>query len=101
MERRLNDVFTQVLEMARSMGMARLGHVAIDSTRVKAVAARDRMDNEQSLRRQRARIRRQIRQWQQACNADDPDENAGMQVRVTELERRLEQIPRRLERLQT
>jgi transposase len=80
--RALNDVFTQVLEMARTMGMARLGHVAIDSSRVKAAAARHRMDSENSLRRDRARLRRQIRQWQQACNVDDPDENAGMQVRV-------------------
>ncbi len=33
--RALNDVFTQVLEMARGLGMGQLGHVAIDSTRVK------------------------------------------------------------------
>ena len=97
--RALNDVFTQVLEMARGLGMGRLGHVAIDSTRVKAAASRERMDSEERLRRERARLRRQIRQWQQVCNSDDPDENAGMQVRVTELERRLETIPRRLERL--
>jgi transposase len=31
--RALNDVFTQVVEVARSMGMGRLGKVAIDSTR--------------------------------------------------------------------
>lgn len=97
--RALNDVFTQVLEMARGLGMGRLGHVAIDSSRVKAAGSRERMDSEQKLRRERARLRRQIRQWQQACNGEDPDENAGMQVRVAELERRLEQLPRRLERL--
>jgi transposase len=97
--RALNDVFTQVLEMGRGLGMGRLGHVAIDSSRVKAAAARERMDSEQSLRRERARVRRQIRHWQQACNAEDPDENAGMQVRIAGLERQLEQIPRRLERL--
>jgi len=57
------------------------------------------MDTETRLRRERARLRRQIRRWQKACNADDPDENAGMQVKVKDLERRLEQIPRRLERL--
>jgi transposase len=97
--RALNDVFTQVLEMARSLGLGRLGHVAIDSSRVKAAAARERMDSEESLRKERAKLRRQIRQWQQSCNEEDPDENAGMQVRAREWERRLEQIPRRLERL--
>ena len=62
-------------------------------------AARERLDTETRLRRERARLRRQIRQWQQACNADDPDENAGMQVAVKELERQLETLPRRLEGL--
>jgi transposase len=97
--RALNDVFTQVLEIARGLGLGRLGHVAIDSTRVKASASRERMDTVAKLRRERARLRRQIRRWQQACNADDPDETAGMQVPVAELERQLEQIPQRLEKL--
>jgi transposase len=97
--RAINNVFTQVLELAQSLGLVRLGHVALDSTRVRGAASRDRMDSESKLRRERARLRRQIRRWQKACDADDPDENAGMQVKVKELERRLEQIPRRLERL--
>jgi len=73
--------------------------VALDSTRVRGAAAREEMDTETRLRRERARLRRQIRSWQQACDADDPNENVGIQVPVQELERRLEQIPRRLERL--
>lgn len=97
--RALNDVFTQVLEMARSLGLGRLGHVAIDSSRVKAAAARERMDSEESLRKERAKLRRQVRQWQQSCDKEDPDENAGMRMRVEEWAERLEGIPRRLERL--
>jgi transposase len=97
--RGLNDVFTQVLEVARNPGMVSLGHVAIDSTRVRGSASRERMDTETELRRERARLRRQIRRWQQACNAEDPDENAGMQIPAAELEKRLEQIPGRLQRL--
>ena len=97
--RGINDVFTQVLELARAMGMASLGHVAVDSTRVRGAASRDRVDTETKLRRERARLRRQIRRWQKACDQDDPEENAGTAVNVAELERRLEQIPRRLERL--
>jgi transposase len=98
--RGINNVFTQVLELARSLGLGRLGHVALDSTRVRSAASRARMDSETRLRRERARLRRGIRRWQKACNAaDDPDENAGMQVQVQALERRLEQIPRRLARL--
>src|SRR5258706_3015774 len=44
--RGINDVFTQVLELAQSLGIVRLGHVAIDSTRVRGAASRDRMDTE-------------------------------------------------------
>src|SRR5271170_3819202 len=67
----VNDVFTQVLELARSLGMGQLGHVAIDSTRIAANASRDRLDTEQALRDARARLRREIRRWQRQCDADD------------------------------
>ena len=59
--RAINNVFTQVLELARSLGLVRLGHLAEDSTRVRGAASRDRMDTETKLRRERARLRRQIR----------------------------------------
>jgi transposase len=57
----LNDLFTQVLEQAQQGGLVRLGHVAIDSTRVKANASPNRVESEEKLRRERLRIRRQIR----------------------------------------
>lgn len=99
--RGINDVFTQVLELAQKLGLVRLGHVAIDSTRVRGAASREHVDTETKLRRERARLRGQIRRWQKACQAEDPDENAGMQVpvQVQELQRRLETIPGRLQRL--
>lgn len=99
----LNDVFTQVLELARASGLGRLGHVAIDSTRIAANASRDRIDTEQALRDARARLRREIRRWQKQCDADDPNEGAGVEVDsevLAQLERQLGEIPARLERLQ-
>ena len=98
----LNDLFTQVVEVARQAGLGRLGHVAIDSTRVKANASPNRADSEEKLRAERAKIRRQIRRWQQACSAEDPNEAPGLEVAAQErarLERQLEEIPHRLERL--
>src|ERR1039458_232746 len=83
--RALNDLFTQVVEMARRLGMGRLGMVAIDSTRIRANASRDRIDTEPRLRNERAKIRRQIRRWQKACDGSDPDEGAGTRVQVEEL----------------
>ena len=75
--RAINDVFTQVLGMARQRGLARLGKVAIDSTRIKANASRDRIEVE---RGRRAHDRRQVRRWQQQGEEEDPNEGAGMRV---------------------
>lgn len=98
----LNDVFTQVVEMAREAGMGRLGHVAIDSTRIAANAAADSAETIDQLRAERAKIRKQIRRWQRQCNAEGPNEGAGTQVPSEALarwEQRLQQIPARIERL--
>jgi transposase len=97
-----NDLFTQVLELARKAKLGKLGHVAIDSTRIAANASRNRIDTEQALRDARARIRREIRRWQRQCDQEDPNEGAGVAVGRAVLERleeQLEAIPERLERL--
>jgi transposase len=100
--RGLNDLFTQVVEVARAASMGKLGHVAIDSTRIAANASRNRIDTEQALRDARARIRRDIRRWQKQCDADDPNEGAGMALSregLARWEQQLQEIPVRLERL--
>ena len=95
----LNDVFTQVVEAARDMGLGKLGRVAIDSTRVEANASPDRRDSVEQLRRERARIRQRIRRWQKQCDQDE-GEAAGATPRGTEAwQKRLEEIPRQLEQL--
>ena len=96
--RALNDVFTQVLEWAQQQGMVKLGRVAIDSTRIAANASKDRVDSEQALRDTRAQLRRQVRAWQKAADRDD-QEPGGLEVAIGELNRALDQLPRRLERL--
>jgi len=100
--RTLNDLFTQVVELARSLGMGKLGQVAIDSTRIAANASPYQVETADALRVERAKIRRQIRRWQQQCNGDDPQEAPGQRLapeQVTALEQRLAEIPRRLEKL--
>jgi transposase len=100
--RALNDLFTQVVELARTLGMGRLGHVAVDSTRIAANASPDGVETIRSLRAERAKLRRQIRRWQKQCDAQASDEAPGQQLsgeQMTALGQRLEEIPRRLERL--
>jgi transposase len=95
----LNDAFTQVLEWAQSQGMVKLGRVAIDTTRIAANASRDRVDSEQALRATRAALRRQVRTWQKAADRDD-QEPGGLEVAIAELNKALDEMPRRMERLQ-
>lgn len=100
--RAINDVFTQVVELARSVGMGKLGHVAIDSARIAANAARDSVDTLEKLRAERAKIRKRIRRWQQQCEGEAPNEGAGTELaseEIGKLEERLQQIPGRIERL--
>src|SRR5579863_3291925 len=100
--RGMNDAFTQVVELARSLGMGKLGQVAIDSTRIAANAAADSVESIEKLRAERANIRQRIRRWQRQCETQDPNEGAGMEVAqkaLEELSQRLQQIPARIERL--
>ena len=102
-KRAINEVFTKVVELARQLKMGRLGHVAIDSTRVRANASRDRIETVEGLRAQRAKDRRAIRRWQQACDADDPNETAGTEIGqevMAVLEESLAETERRLEKLE-
>lgn len=98
--RRVNDLFTAVLEQLQAAGLGKLGVVALDSTRVKANASRDRVITEAGLRAERARRRRQVRKWERELAAMEGDENPGGVV--AELERvrqRLAEIPGELRKL--
>jgi transposase len=100
--RAMNDVFTQVLELARSLGMGKLGHMAIDSTRIAANAAADSAETIEKLRAERAKIRKRIRRWQQQCETEDPNEGAGTELAresLQKLEEQWAEIPARIERL--
>lgn len=97
--KRLNDVFTQVLEAARKMGLGQLGRVAIDSTRVEANASPDKSQSRESLRRERARLRQRVRRWQQQCNRDNQEPSGGAVQAPAEWQQRLQEIPRQLEQL--
>src|SRR5271154_1860955 len=55
-------MFTEVLMFLRRAGMARLGTVAIDSTRVKGSASPDRLVRREQLERE---VRKKVQRWQQ------------------------------------
>jgi transposase len=96
----LNTLFTHVLEQARGAGLVRLGHVAIDSTRVQASASRWRVRGEEDQRRHRLALRKQVREFQRKASEQDPDHGEGGLVMSGEeqaaLEKTVEQMPRAL-----
>ncbi len=67
----IEELFTQVLSWARQAGMARLGRVAIDSTRIQANASADRLEK---------REREQVRRWRREMESEDPDPEPGLEV---------------------
>jgi len=74
-------VFTQVVQMARRAGLGKLGHVAIDSTRVRANASRrSTVDWDQARRQQWAQDRRLVRKFQQKASAQDAEEDGGVSL---------------------
>ena len=56
--RAMNDIFTQVVELARTLGLGKLGHVAIDSTRIAANASNSCTDSLRSCARNERRSAR-------------------------------------------
>jgi transposase len=94
----INDCFTQVLELAHRMGMRQLGTVAVDATRIKASASADKIVIEK--RQQRAQLRRKVRHWQKACDADDNNEGAGTQLGTAAEALAQASVPARLEPLE-
>jgi transposase len=98
--RAINDVFLQVVEVARGWGMGKLGHGAIDSTRVRANASRRRTESEAELRQRLAQRRWEIRRWQPQCDAADPDAEPGTQVDASDGDRLRQQLAETRQKLQ-
>ena len=78
------ELFAQVLQLLRAAGLARLGEVAIDLTRIKGQASRHRVV-------QRAALQRQVKHWIEQVQ-DDPDRQPGREVSAGERQRVREQL---------
>jgi transposase len=85
------ELFTQVLLFLRRAGMARLGTVAIDSTRVKAQASPNRILSQRPLEEE---LRQKVERWQSELD-DDPDREPGTRVG----QEQIEQVRQKLQRL--
>ena len=81
----IEELFTQVLSAVRKAKMARLGRVAIDSTRIKANASPDRLVKVD---------RKQVRRWRRDMESEDPDQEPGLEVSREQAERVRQELGR-------
>lgn len=86
----ITAMFTEVLLFLRGAGMARLGTVAIDSTRVKGSASPDRWLQQEQLEKE---LRKKVEHWQRELN-DDPDREPGMCVGAEQIGKLREELRR-------
>jgi transposase len=98
----IGDLFCQVLVVAREMGVARLGLLAVDGTRVAAQASRDANRSESWIRSEVERLLGEA----EAADVEDEavlGDDAGWEVPsdLGDRDQRLEQLERALEKLES
>ena len=92
-------LFVAVVQLARKMGLVKLGTVALDGTKVKANASKHKAMSYQRMKEEEQRLEEEIRQLlEQAQQTDQADDELyGADQRGDELP---EELPRREQRLE-
>lgn len=90
----LANLFVQVLEACQSAGLVKLGHVAIDGTKMKANASKHKAMSADRMVKDQVRLRAEVETWLQRAEAEDAadDEELGSYDPQEEVRRREERI---------
>ena len=72
----LAGLFLQVLKMAQKMGMVKLGHVALDGTKIKANASKHKAMSYERLVEAEAKLKGEVDALLKAAEATDAEEDA-------------------------
>jgi transposase len=72
----VHGLFVQVLWLCREAGMAKLGHVALDGTKVKANASKHAAMSYKRLLAAEPELARKVREWLEQAHAIDESEDA-------------------------
>jgi transposase len=97
----LQGFFEQVLEMARELGAARVGRVALDGTKVKANASKHKAMSYDRMREKQRQLRQEVKQLLAQAEAADAAEDTqyGATRRGDELPAELQRRESRLTRI--
>ena len=71
----LKDLFAQVLELCRQAGLVRLGHVALDGTKVRANASKHKAMSYERLLAKRKSLEEEIEGWFRQADQEDAEED--------------------------
>jgi transposase len=72
----LSDLFVQVLQLCQSAGLVKLGHVAVDGTKLKANASRHKAMSYGRMKQSEPKLAAEVEAWLKAAEAQDAAEDA-------------------------
>jgi transposase len=72
----LAALFVQVLQLAEKAGLVKLGHVALDGTKIKANASKHKAMSYERMSRREAELAAEVERWLAAAAAADAQEDA-------------------------
>jgi transposase len=71
----LAALFVQVLKLAEKAGLVKLGHVALDGTKIKANASKHKAMSYQRMKKREAELEAEVDRWLKAAEAADAEED--------------------------
>src|ERR1700756_425027 len=97
----LAGLFVQVLKLAEKAGLVKLGHVALDGTKIKANASKHKAMSYERMKKREAELKAEVERWLIAAEAADAEEDKlygdkrgdEMPDWVADKEKRLAEIP--------
>jgi transposase len=97
----LSDLFVQVLRLCQRAGLVRLGHVAVDGTKLRANASRHKAMSYKRMLSEEAKLAAEVKAWLDQAEAADQAEDAqhGRARRGDEMPAWVANKQRRLERI--
>jgi transposase len=97
----LGGLFEQVLRLCQAAGLVRLGHVAVDGTKLKANASRHKAMSYRRMKAAEPKLAAEVQAWLKAAERQDRAEDAehGADLRGDEMPDWVADKQRRLERI--
>ena len=98
----LKDLFGQVLKLCQKAGMVKLGHVALDGTKMRANASKHKAMSYRHMKKTEVELAAEVQRWFDQAEAIDAEEDAeyGADKRGDELPDWVADKQKRLEKIQ-